>query len=256
MAGTSVQAVEAQFKSQLLTIGRGAMNALFPADIEAYMLAIALVDSQGNTVDYFAWPVLPDEIRETHQEITTVRKTIGGVYTLKNSTFTPRQISLRGTFGRRFKILLNGSQLSFAGFSLSQANGVYKIQPPNFLEGLVAQFSSFAKTGYGCIKILESMKEKSKQLDANNKPYSLFFYNPIFGNNYQVEVNNFTHMQDKDQYNMVPAYTLNMTAVAPLDSVLSRGQNVKSALKNLTINTFQKNANIIASGLKLIPGIG
>ncbi len=202
-------------------------------------------------MDFFSWPILPDEIRENHQEITKVRKTIGGIYVLKNSTFTPRQISMRGNFGRRFKILLNGNQVTLAGFSLSQQNGKFNISAPNFLGQNITQFSSFAKTGYGCIKVIESIKEKSKKIDEYGKPYSLYFYNPILGNNYQVEVDIFSHMQDKDQHNMLPAYSLQMTAVAQLDTIVGR-TNIKSALKNLGMGTLQKKANSIASNLKLI----
>lgn len=247
----SVQAVESSFKERLGQLGRVGLNALFPKDFEAYLIALQLCNSKGDTVDYFSWPILPDEIRESHPELTLIRKTIGGVYVLKNTTFNPRQISLGGTFGKRFKILLNNSPVSFAGFSLSQKNGKYNISPPNFLGQKIPEFSSFAKTGYGCVKILESMKEKSKQLDENGKPHILYFYNPILGNNYQVEFTNFTHMQDVNQHNMLPAYNIQLTAVAPLDSLF--GYSLKSALKNLSIGVLQKGANEIAVNLKLIP---
>lgn len=250
----SRESIEADFKSKQLAIGRAALSALFPNDFESYMLALELVNSSGDTVDYFSWPILPDEIRETHQEITRVSKTIGGVYTLKNSTFTPRQISFRGTFGRRFKLLLNNNQVSFAGFSLSQKNGKFSITPPNLLGSKVPEFSSFAKTGYGCIKVLESMKEKSKAVDENGKSYALYFYNPILGNNYQVEINTFVHSQDKDQNNMLPAYSMQMTAVAPLDTLFARKRGrFESAVVNLSVSMLQKKANNITNSLKLIP---
>ncbi len=244
----SLQAIEASFKEKLGQLGRVALSALYSKDFEAYVVALQLCNSNGDTVDYFSWPVLPDEIRETHSEITLIRKTIGGVYVLKNTTFNPRQISMSGTFGKRFKIVINNTPVSFAGFSLSQKNGKFNITPPNFLGQKVPEFSSFAKTGYGCVKVLESMKEKSKQLDENGKPHVLYFYNPVLGNNYQVEFNNFTHMQDSSQYNMLPAYSLQMTAVASLDSLL--GSQLKSAIKNLSIGVLQKSANNIATNLK------
>lgn len=248
----SREAVELSFNQKIRELGRGALAALYPNDFDAYLLALELSDSNGNTVDYFAWPVLPQEIRETHQEITNVRKTIGGVYVLKNTTFTPRTISLSGTFGRRFKLLVNNTRVELAGFRLSLNNGVPKITPPNFLEQRIPEFSSIAKTGYGCIKIIEAMKEKSKQLDENGKLHSLYFYNPILGNNYQVEVVNFTHMQNENENNMLPAYSLQLVAVAPLDNVFSRLSNIKSALKNLSFSTLQKTANSIVSNLKSV----
>lgn len=247
--------IQNQFVDLVTQTGKATLHALFPNDFSFSAISLELVDSQGITVDFFTYPILPDEIRETHQEITTIRKTMGGVNVLKNPTFTTRQISMRGTFGRTFKLLLGQQTVEFAGFGFSIQNGKFKVDVPNLLSGTVPQFSTFAKTGYGCVKIIESMKEKSKQLDQYQKPYSLYLYNPILGNNYQVEVNSFSHMQDKDQYNMIPAYTLNLTAVAPLDSILGRRASVNSALKNLSLANLQKTANTVASGLRLIEGI-
>lgn len=246
----SREAVELNFNQKIRELGRGALNAIYKNDIEFYLLALEVVSSTGDTIDYFAWPVLPQEIRETHQEITNIRKTIGGVYVLKNTTFNPRVITLSGTFGRRFKLLVNNKQFELAGFRLSINNGKFKITPPNLLEERIPEFSSIAKTGYGCIKIIESMKEKSKQLDENGQPYSLYFYNPILGNNYQVEIMNFSHMQNEVENNMLPAYSLQLTAIAPLESVLSRLSNIKSALKNVSFSSLQKTANAIISNLK------
>lgn len=248
----SVQLTEASFKSKVAQIGRAGLHALFPKDIEYYFLALELVDSQGNTVDYFAWPILPDEIKETQQELTAINKTMGGVNVLKNPTFNPRTISLRGDFGRKFKLLLGGNPIEFAGFGLSVQNGKFSVSTPNLLENKTPEFSSFVKNGYGCIKLLEAIKEKSKKLDADQKPNALYLYNPILGNNYQVEVNSFSIMQDKNEYNMRPGYSMQLTAVAPLDSVLSRKAQLKSVLKNLSLSNLQKTANSVASGIRRI----
>lgn len=246
---------ELDFQQKIKEVGRIALQALFPNDFNAAIVALEVVNSNGATVDYFSWPVLPREIKESHTEITNVRKTIGGVYVLKNTTFNPRQISLSGTFGRKFKLLINNKQLELAGFKFSIGNGVPKITPPNLLSQRIPEFSSIAKNGYGCIKFIEAMKEKSKQLDENGKPHSLYFYNPVLGNNYQVEVGSFTHMQDEDQHNMLPAYSLQLIAVAPLDGVLSRLSNIKSAIKNLSFANLQKKVNSIVTNLKSLKSI-
>lgn len=247
----SSQAVTQRFVDQQRLLGKAALHTLFPNDFAYYFLAIELVNSQGNTVDYFSFPILPDEIRETQTEITNIRKTMGGVNVLKNPTFNPRQISIRGTFGRKFKVLLGQNQVEFAGFSLSMQNGKFNITPPNLLEYPIPQFSSFVKNGYGCIKLLEAMKEKSKKLDENQKPYSLYLYNPILGNNYQVEINSFSHMQDSQANNMLPAYSMQFTAIAPLSSIISRKASINSTLKNLTLSGLQKSATSAASNLRL-----
>lgn len=248
----SVPAVEQRYATSLTTLGRGALNALYPNDIETYFLALELVDSRNRTVDYFAWPVLPEELRESHNEITNVRKTMTGVNVLKNSTFSPRPILIRGIFGRRFKALVGGNGIQIAGFGISFRGGVSIT--PNFLNQTPPQFSSFIKTGYGCIKVIERIKERSKKLDNDSKPYSLYLYNPILGGNYQVEFapgESFIHMQDSGQHNMVPSYTLKLIATAPLEGVLGRKASIGSALKNLSIDGLQKLGQGVANNLRL-----
>jgi len=241
--------VEKTFESQLLNVGRAALNALFPKEIEYYFCAFELVDSQGNTVDYFSFPILPEEIREQSNALTRVSKTVGGVNVLVNSTFNPSQISIKGTFGKRFKLIINQQPLQFAGFGMSIENGQFKVSNPNFLSQNYPQFSSFAKTGYGCIKYLEAMKEKSISINPKDqKPYALYFYNPILGNNYQVEINNFIHTQSVNK-NMVPEYSISMTSVADLDEIQMFKGTLKSAIKNLTISSIQRNANQIVQKL-------
>ncbi len=213
-------------------------------------LSMELVDSQGNTVDYFSWPVLPDEISETHNELTQIQKTLGGIRVTKNSTFVPKPISMRGTFGRTFKVLVGATKVEIAGFGFSTQDGNFNVTGPNLLGTKVPQLSSFIKTGYGCIKIVESMKDKLKELDPYSKPYALYLYNPILGNNYQVEINSFRHSQDSQTNNMVPAYSLQLMAIAPLDQLLGRRAMLNSAIKNLSIANIQKSANQLASTLR------
>lgn len=241
---------DARLKTAISSVGRATLHALYPKDVEFYLIALALEDSKGNLVDYFSWPILPDSISETRKEITNVRKTMGGVNVLKNPTFVPTQISMRGDFGQRFKVLLNGQNFEFAGIQLSTKSGSFDITPPGQLENTVPQFSSFAKTGYGCIKVLEAMIAKSKKLDSYNKPFSLYLYNPILGNNYQVEVDVFVHSQDSSKYNMFPSYNIQFTSVAPLDSLIGRAQNVKSAIKNVAFSVLQRKANTLVSPIR------
>lgn len=241
--------VENQFIAQASSLGRALLSALYPSDIEYYMLALELVDSQGNTVDYFAWPILPDELSEVDLTLTNVRKTMMGVNVQKNQTFNPKSISLRGDFGRRFKILLGGNQVVFAGFGLSTTNGKFSITSPNFLSSEPPQFSTIAKTGYGCVKLLESIKDKSKQLDGHGRPFSLFLYNPILGNNYQVEFVSFKHSQDKDHYNMYPNYNIQLIATAPFE------QTLRQRIKTLTVGFFQNRVNKLASNLRSLKSL-
>lgn len=238
--------VEEKFKRELSDLGRVTLNTLFPKDIEYYALSLELCDSMGRVVDFFSWPILPEQIYDTHKEITNVGRTFGGVNVLLNQTFQPRSLFIKGTFGQRFKILVNGQSFEFAGIHLGLKQGKFDISGPK-LDTVIPQFSSFAKTGYGCIKVLEAMKEKSKKLDDFGKPFSLYLYNPILGNNYQVVIDSFVHGQDNQQNNMIPYYILQITAIAPLDSVFSRLKNIRSSIKNVTFSKLQKKASSLAA---------
>lgn len=242
--------VQNQLKDAISNLGKAGVNALFPKDFEFYSIALELVDDLGRTVDYFSWPILPTDLQESVTELTNIRKTMTGVNVLKNPTFTPTQITISGNFGRTFKVIVSGQPLQFAG--LSVANGFYNTDPVNGLRTFPS-FSSFAKTGYGCIKVLQAIKDKSKQLDQKNKkPYKLFLYNPILGNNYQVEFNSFRHFQNEKSSNMIPNYTMQLTSVASLDSLLSFGQNLKSTAKSLGFSVLQKSANSVARNLRSV----
>jgi hypothetical protein len=245
---TSISSVQANYQARLAQLGKAALHALYPNDFEYYSMSLELVDFLGNTVDYFTFPILPSNIDETTKELTNVRKTMTGVNVLKNPTFVPHPIVITGDFGKMFKVIINGQAIEFAGLSIS--SGHFSIDPLKAVRTFT-QFSSFAKTGYGCIKVLEAMKQKSKQLDTNfKKPYSLYFYNPIFGNNYQVEFDTFKVTQNSKERNMIPGYTMQLTAVAPLDSLLSRTANLKSSVKNLAFSSLQKSANSAARNLR------
>ena len=114
----SAVAIQNKYKELESSLGRGPLHALYPKDIPAYFCAIELVNSEGITVDYFAWPILPDEIRETDTPITTVRKTMSAVNVQKNSSFNPKQISLKGDFGRKFKF--NDQSLGSSPWSINR----------------------------------------------------------------------------------------------------------------------------------------
>lgn len=245
---SSVSSVEGSYKDRLVQLGKAGLSALYPHDFEYYSLSLELVDALGHTVDYFTFPVLPSSIEESVRETTNVRKTLGGVNVLKNPTFTPTTISITGDFGKRFKIIVGGQSIEFAGLSISKGN--FTIDPLKAVRTFT-QFSSFAKTGYGCIKVLESMKQKSKQLDENLKrPYSLYLYNPILGNNYQVEFESFRVSQNDKSNNMIPRYAMTLVSVAPLDSLLSRTSNLLSSVKNLAFSNLQKSANALARPIR------
>lgn len=245
--------LSADVQSRIIQVGKAGLNAIFPKEFNYFAISLELVDSRGRTVDYFLFPVNPSEIRETVREITNIRKTISGVSVLKNPTFIPSDIVISGDFGRNFKAIVNGQPFQFAGIQLSLNQGLFGSIKSDITRKY-SQFSSIAKTGYGCVKVIEGIKDKSKGLDLDGKPYSLYLYNPILGNNYQVEFVSFDHFQNDKNSNMIAKYSIRLQSVAPLDSLFSKLKNIKSTVKNLAFSALQKKANNIAKDLRGLLG--
>lgn len=235
MALQSLKSKQASFVRQS---GRAILHQLFPKEFEHYFFSFELIDFAGERVDYFSFPILPSSFSEEHTELTNIKKTMGGVISIKNATFTPKQITIRGNFGKSLKLLL-GRGFEVLGFRFQG----YVFKNGRFEKGKGdKQFASFAKTGYGCVKIIEEIKDKSKAL-KDGQPLILICYNSMTGNNYVVDIKSFTHAQDENQFNMLPTYTLTMTAVGTLSSLTFAKEY--SSLKNLATSILQAKTNAL-----------
>lgn len=237
----AVQETYNKYEGLINSIGGAGLNSIFPNDFEHYLIALELLTSDNRTIDYFAFPVSPESIQQIDPQITNVKKTAGGISSLSSTTFVPKEISLKGTFGRRFRILFQ-NPVWFSAFKFS---GVQKKEDLIGKLGALkkASFDPAVKTGYGCSKILQSICDKSTMVDDYNKPFKLFFYNPILGDNYMVKVMDLTLSQSKES-NRIVYYNLRLKAIAPLSN------NITSILKSLTIQTLQKGVNEIVSNVK------
>lgn len=235
-----------QYRQLLQDLGKAGLNALFPKDFEYYMMALELVDSDDRVVDYFVFPVMPDSITHSSTSITNVKKTAGGVSVLKNATFIPIDIQMKGSFGRRLRLLVGSQRISFTALRFSTKTGSFSKESAtdDGVRFKVPIFNPGVKTGYGATKILEAICDKSQGLDSKHKPYRLYLYNPALGNNYLVEVKNLTLTQDKSSSNMLWQYQLSLTAIAPLDQLKRSPQ--KSLTKALGSDILQKSVNKFA----------
>lgn len=225
-------------------VGNALLHYKYPKDFEYYLVAIELKDSQDRTVDYFAFPITPKEMSDSLNKITSINKTMRGVTVFKDSSFEPQDISLSGNFGRRFRLINTNSDPTYsAGFSIrngyfGRSNGVKTPKLPGFI-----------KTGYGCVKFLESMVKRASLLDNNDKPFRMYFYNLAFGESYLVEPINFTASQNLES-NMIWNYNLSLKAIAPLDGLTStKGSLQKTLLRILTVGTVLKNANSLVKSV-------
>lgn len=232
------------YKSLIHDIGKAGAASLFPNDFEYYMLALELADSQGNTIDYFIFPVMPKSIRQSEQKIVNIKKTAGGITTLKTPGFVPKDISISGNFGRKIRVIMNTKESRiFSAINFSLKNGVTKSYQTLKGDTLVRKIQDFQigyKTGFGAFKMLKAIYEKAPGIDKNGT-FQLFFYNLANNENYIVEAISFEENQDESTNNMIWGYTLNLKAVAPYEETLTK----ETRTSNLKSDLLQKGFNIL-----------
>ena len=202
-------------------LGKAALNLKHPDEFELYVLALELVDSNGDTLKYFVFPINPSNIDESKQEITNIKKTLNGVVSLSSPSFIPTDITLAGNFGRKFKVLLGEDYQevlsSFKDSATSKATG------KSLKNGVKELFDKRIKTGYGCCKVLEEMIEDVKKTDENGGVKTLIFHNPALGNSYIVKPLSLRFFQSQES-NMIWNYNLTLKSTAPLKAFMSAAQ--------------------------------
>jgi len=231
--------VQDRYRELLTSVGRAGLHYLFPRDFEYYICSLELTKVSSNneeiTTDFFVFPVMPEQINYVSPKITTIKKSAGGITSLKTTTFVPKEYVINGNFGRKFKFLLGNVEVE---------GGAFSFQFPFDL-----RFGSFdikIKTGYGAIKVLEHLYEKSSNLSKEGWPYKVYFYNPALGHSYLVELTNLRLNQSKD-LNMIWSYTLNMSVVSP---IYDRKIMKKSLLKTLLFDNISKVMDIAIDKLR------
>ena len=203
-------------------IGMQTLASVFPYDFEWYMCALELTDSQDRTIDYLAFPIQPDAIQKSEPTRNNIKKSMAGVTVLSNDAYVPQDITIRGSFGRQFKLLLNFKQIVGNSAQYSTVNGVYALYQVAGKAPTIhfSNFNASAKNGYGVIKILQAIVNKSVGLDDEGKPFKLYFYNMALGESYLVAIppSGAQFSQDVSK-NMVWSYSITMKTLAPLDAV-------------------------------------
>lgn len=192
------------------SVGEATAHMLFPMDLDTYYAcSLELVDSEGDTVDYFVFPIMPNDYSSSYTSLTSVKKTAGGVLAIKSPGFKPKKIRISGDFGRNFRFMIGQHQVSSRAWKYSTAGG-------DFNAGLLPErqqpFILGVKSGYGAIKILEAIIFKSSQLDIRGRPFSLYFYNPALGESY-IAIADSLNLTQSLQKNKIWSYQLQLTAL-------------------------------------------
>ncbi len=202
------------FKNKALTtsqrIGRAGLHAIGPDDFEYYSCSFELVDSNFNVIDLFHFPVMPNSISIGRQSLISIKKTGAGYLAQFSNSFVGQTISINGTFGRKFRVILGGRDLKF-------------------------------KTGYGALKLMEKFIKRSCELE-NGKPRFLIFNNLSFNQSFIVEVLNFNPTMSLEN-NMVWNYSLDMKALADVDEIKMSGRNSGRLVALLAIDVANKVIN-------------
>lgn len=233
----------------LASMTRPVAGALFPDEFEVYMISLELVDSKGDIADFFSFPVMPSEITKTESEMTNIKTTAGGIVSLTTDSLVPHDLTINGTFGRSFKVLIGRDIIDFKAFGES-----YKSIKKGKLKQFKNPFNAKIKTGYGCTKILQQILSKSVQLDNYNKPYRLFLHNPTLGESYLVEKMNFTLRMDDQTSNMMWNYSVNFKILGNADLFIDSG--ISSTTKMLGVGVIQGGINQLAKKIGVMTKLG
>lgn len=236
--------------SSFLEAGLSQMAISYPRDFEIYMCAIELADFEGNTIDYFSFPVMPSNISKSESEATTIQHSFSGTTVINKDGFTPNDISISGNFGRTFKVAFEDrSSANFKAFSI--ASGAYSFSDlHDEVRNKVKELPFGVKTGFGCIKILQSIVDKAKGYDDKGRNFRLYFYNAPLGESYLVVPTKtpLEFVQNENNSNMMWNYTLNLTIIADLKDVVF-STNKKSLESELKPNFIKSSSNLVVNNL-------
>ena len=227
-----VESVQRKLQELVITSGRAAVHAQNPNDFEYYAMSFELVDSQFNSLKIFHMPVLPNAISIGRTSPLNIRKTGFGYFTQYSDVFQSYNITLQGTFGRKFRLLIH-----------KEAD-----------DKRLKDFDLNVKTGYGTTKILEDMILQSQEannvnVDNNGKDNHKFliFYNLTFNQQLVVEVIDMQFTQSLEN-NAMWNYSIVMKAVGDVTQL--RGFDNEKSLKNLLTNAkLNKQVNSVFNNL-------
>jgi hypothetical protein len=254
---TDNTAILNDYKKLVSSIGRAAIHTLFPKDFEYFMFALELTDYDGATIDYFTWPIMPSSISKNENNRINVKKTYAGVTVINSKSFTPSELTIKGSFGRSFKILIEaGTPSIFKAFQFSRQNGVWDTSDldQSKLKEESRNYNPVVKTGYGCIQILKSIINKSAGCDDKGRPFKLYAYNLSMGESYLVapSPNPLVITLNDSNQNMIPNYTLNLITLAPISGTKTQGDTGSGLSNVLGLDVAQKATSTFVSTLRSI----
>ena len=211
----------AALRSSLSMAGDEVMNMIAPDNFEYYNCALELTDYDGNTVAYLSFDIMPNNIVIQKQPIVSIVKTITDTYTITNDSFNPFSISIQGTFGRKLRLLTTSKDIN-------ESKGFSKMLNGNI--GVFFDSDILVKTGYGVIKMMQKIIEKSNSFNDRNDYHYLIFHNYAFNTHNVVKVNSFD-FNISTENNFMWFYSLNMTAIDKAEDYREGREKVEDFIK-------------------------
>lgn len=238
---TTVHTLIDIFVTPLIKEGREFLHGKYPRDFELYVCALELVDADSNPIDYFIFPVNPKSINKTHAEATVIQHSLKGITVLNKDGYYPDDITIQGDFGRSFKLTMFGQDEYYKGLRYSVGDGYYSsndVMRDDTAKFKVQELPKGIKSGYGCVKILQSILDKAKSRDQSGRTFKLYFHNQALGESYLVipTRNPLTLSQNVSGSNMIWQYNMNLISIADLNDLdTSSSQVVK---EKQPLNTY------------------
>lgn len=206
------------------------LSSMWPRDFELYMVSLELTNYRDEILDYMTFPVNPESISKTEPQLKNITRAYNSIVVNSSGMFVPQDISIKGNFGKKFKVLLRTS-----GFSGSFSSLVSKSGRSNNVEesNRKEELSPFFKSGYGCLKVLQEICSRSSMKD-DDKSRRLYFHNFMLGESYLVEV--LSMQEDMSMStNMMWGYDLKLKVISPIN--LSKGKRLALTATGLLQNT-------------------
>jgi hypothetical protein len=210
--------------------GANYLNRKFPNEFEYYFISLELVDSNKDSISYFAFPITPQGMTKNIKTLSSVTKTQNGINVEKTSTFEPVEIKISGNFGRSFLFMVGKDKIYTPALSFKKERE--KEREP-------AEFSSTFKNGFGALKELEKFINKSKTSDKDGKPHVVLLYNPVFGDNLIVEITNFSVSTNAQNSNRMFEYSIDLLGIAPISAYQSNTENERKKNNKIAHNQIK-----------------
>lgn len=221
------------------SISRITLNSLYPKEFEAYMISLELVDYNDNIEEYFTFPVNPNYISKVDPRVKSIDRTFGKVIVNKSDQFVPKDLIIKGNFGRDFKVILrHKGEITFNSILSKSA----------FVNS--EEFNPLIKSGYGSLKVLQGICERS-ELSVNGLHNKLFFHNYLLGESYLVEVIDFAEDQSLAS-NMMWGYTLRLKIISPVGK--REGFTLKTNMSSGVVSSAQETLNQSLVGVRKLIG--